>query len=92
MPRHGRDRVPRLCFPNTWHGYTQSTLGPKCAIPGAKLSILSKLVDLVSDADVPGPQEMDVWLAREARAPETQEGHSPRTCPWLRLSLAPSLG
>lgn len=37
-------------------------------ILGAKLSIMSRRVDLVSDAGVAGPQETDAWLGREARA------------------------
>lgn len=60
---------------------TREHPGPRMGQPGAKLSILSRQVDLISDASVPGPQEMDTWLAKEVRAPETQEGHSPRSCP-----------
>ena len=38
---------------------------------------MSELGSLVSDAAVPGPQEMDTWLAKEGRAPETWERAQP---------------
>lgn len=72
--------------------FPQSTVGLTCVILRAKLNILSRLVGLVSDSDVPGPQEMGTWLAREARAPRPRRDTAPGPASGSDTPFAPCLG